>query len=165
MRARPTPRWLSKSSELDVVAQRRCLMILSVLSGEKPVTQVVTELSISRPLYYQLETRALAAMLVALTPGSDGASTAAEASPAAQLATLEAKVTRLERDKRRLERLLYLARKLVPSGPVVMGPGRPRKRTVRSSMPAGRRPSRSSTKPTMSTASTSIPTPAGETTS
>src|SRR5262249_1356385 len=65
-RPRPTPSWLVKQSDIDEVARRRCLMILSVLSGERPVTEVVEEAKISRQTYYQLESRAVRAMLSAL---------------------------------------------------------------------------------------------------
>jgi hypothetical protein len=165
-RARPVPRWLKGQRDLDEVAQRRCLMVLSVLSGEKPVTTVVEELGISRGLYYQLETKALLAMLRALQPGAEGATTPEGASAGARIAELEAKVTRLEQDKRRTERLLYLARKVLPAGPVTL-PGRGR--------PRGRRPSSTSAGPARSTSSAkartrskatssadSIPTPGGE---
>ena len=57
-----------KSEEIDRIAQQRCLMVLSVLSGEKPVTDAIAEAGISRGTYYQLETRALSAMLRALGP-------------------------------------------------------------------------------------------------
>jgi hypothetical protein len=123
-RPRPTPRWLTGRTDLDQIAQRRCLMLLSVLSGEKPVTTVVEELGISRASYYQLETKALVAMLTALAPGAEGTATADSASTASRIARLEQKVTHLEQDKRRLERLLYLARRILPQGPVTTGPGR-----------------------------------------
>ena len=51
-RPRPTPKWLVRPSDLDEMAKRRCLMILSVLSGERPVTEVVEEEQISRMTYY-----------------------------------------------------------------------------------------------------------------
>src|SRR5688500_1883382 len=70
-RARPIPKWL-ESDELEEIAQRRCLMILSVLSGEKPVTEAIKEAEITRPLYYLLERRAVEAMLAALIPSSPG---------------------------------------------------------------------------------------------
>src|SRR5687767_2810297 len=69
-RPRPTPKWLLKSQELNEIAQRRTLMLLSVLSGEKPVTDAITEAQISRPHYYQLEDRALKALLEAMEPGA-----------------------------------------------------------------------------------------------
>src|SRR5262245_59461793 len=71
MRSRPVPRWLKTSSELDEIARRRCLMILSVLSGEQPVTQAIEEAKLTRPYYYLLERRAIEAMIRALMPGSE----------------------------------------------------------------------------------------------
>ena len=75
-RSRPTPKWLLTSEDLDQIAQQRCLMVLSVLSGETPVTEAIAQAGISRATYYQLETRALSAMLRALGPlaerGGDG---------------------------------------------------------------------------------------------
>lgn len=127
-RPRPTPKWLVSGSELDQVAQRRCLMLLSVLSGEKPVSEAISEADISRQLYYQLETRALEAMLRALTPGAEDSSANSGAS---RLAELEAKVAKLEREKRRAERLLFLTRKTVQVGGLKAKPGRPRVRRPR----------------------------------
>jgi hypothetical protein len=128
-RPRPTPRWLTGRTDLDQVAQRRCLLILSVLSGEKTVTSAIAELQISRPFYYQLETKALTAILKALAPGAEGSASQDEATPARRIAELEAQVARLERNHRRTERLLYLTRRILPPGPVTVGPGRPRRRT------------------------------------
>ena len=67
-RARPTPKWLLSRDE---VGKARCLMVLSVLSGEKPVTDAISEAGISRATYYHLETRALSSMLRALAPGAE----------------------------------------------------------------------------------------------
>jgi len=164
LRPRPTPRWLTGREDLDQIAQRRCLLVLSVLSGEKPVTAAIAELGISRPLYYQLETKAIVAMLTALAPGSNGATSPEEATSAHRVATLEAKVAELEQDKRRLERLLFLTRKVLPPGPVAI-PGK-RGRPRRDSAAAGRVPSPSSTRSTSSPppTSSSIPKPDGATT-
>lgn len=73
-RARPTPRWLKEppTDGPEAVAQRRCLLILSVLSGEQPVTDAIEATGVSRQLYYQLEERALKAMLHSLLPTSEG---------------------------------------------------------------------------------------------
>src|SRR5947208_2149561 len=70
-RARPVPSWLKEQQDLDEMAKRRCLLVLEVLSGAKPVTEAIEEAKISRPLYYQLETKALRGMLNALAPGAD----------------------------------------------------------------------------------------------
>ena len=69
-RRRPTPRWLREQQDLDEMGRRRCLMILSVLSGEKAVSDAIAEAQISRQMYYQLEEKALAAMLRAVSPGA-----------------------------------------------------------------------------------------------
>lgn len=153
-RPRPKPSLLDRQ-DLDEMARRRCLMILSVLSGERPVTEVIEEAQISRGHYYNLEERALRAMLLALMPG--GESETAE-TPAKRIAQLEQKVAELERQKRRGERLLLLTRKVVKSGPVTTSSGR------RSSTRAGRKPSKSSAtkKPSAMPPSPSTPTPAGE---
>jgi len=171
-RSRPTPRWLTKKTDLDAVARNRVLLVLSVLSGERPVSTAIEDSGISRGFYYQLETKALNAMLLALAPGADG-----DASPDAtglhqRIKALEEKLARAEQAQRRAERLLFVQRKMLSPGPVKTQRGRPPKTTT-SSTPAGRRSWRSSTttsrpsskstsssaKPTTPTAS--IPTPAG----
>jgi hypothetical protein len=160
-RSRPTPRWLTKKVDLDAVARNRVLMVLAVLSGAKPVTAAIVEAGISRGFYYQLETKAINAMLLALAPGSDG-----DASPDAtglhhRIKELEARVARAEQDKRRAERLLYVQQKVMGPRPVKTARGRPSKTT--SSTKAGRNGWRSSTKPTQkppTPATKSAPTPA-----
>lgn len=142
-RSRPTPRWLTTQTDLDTVAKNRVLLILSVLSGEKPVTDAIREANISRGFYYQLETKALNAMLLALAPGSDG-----HASPDAtglhqRIKQLEDKLTKSEAAQRRAERLLFLQRKLTNPTAVKTHRGRPAKTTT-SSTPGGRRSWRSS---------------------
>lgn len=161
-RSRPTPRWLSNGhSDLDAVARNRVLLVLSVLSGEKPVTSAIEDAGISRGFYYQLETKALNAMLLALAPGADS-----DASPDAtglhqRIKQLEDKLERAEAAQRRAERMLFVQRKLTSPGPVKTHRGRPPKVTTPST-PAGRRSWRSSmtttaTKPRSTTRSTKPP--------
>lgn len=165
-RPRPTPRWL-KAPAVDGpegVAQRRTLLVLSVLSGEVPVTDAVEATGVSRQLYYQLEERALKAMMRALLPSAEGREEV-ETSLAGQVATLQARVKQLETEKRRAERLLLLTRKLVAPGPVKAAAGRPRKSA--GGGPRGSRSAKSSgSTPAMtSSAQTDLPvTTAGETT-
>jgi hypothetical protein len=159
-----------EQGDLDEMARRRCLLVLSVLSGETPVTDAIQEAQISRGTYYQLESRALKAMLGALAPGaSDDGGTP---SLSAKITELEQKVARLEQEKRRAERLLLMTRQVVKPGSRTPGAGRPPKtRTRPSSKTSGRKPSTSSTKtapscspgPGASPAATSIPTTAGAT--
>jgi hypothetical protein len=126
------------------------MLVLSVLSGEKPVTTAIEEVQISRGFYYQLETKALNAMLLALAPGGDGDPSPDAAGLTARIQQLEAKLAKAEAAQRRAERLLFLQRKLAP-GPIKTHRGRPPKTTT-SSTPGGRRSWRSSmtTKPTSS---------------
>ncbi len=112
-RTRPTPKWLTEQQDVDDLARRRCLMILSVLSGERAVTEVILEAGISRQSYYDLETRALHAMLRALLPGS---SEAGATSAEKRLVELEQRVKQLQMEKRRSERLLLLTRKVMRTG-------------------------------------------------
>src|SRR2546427_4727646 len=84
-RKRGIPRWLTGRKDLDEVAQRRTILILSVLSGHTPVTTAITEHGISRPLYYQLETKALVAMMRVLVPGANAASSSDGATPMQQI--------------------------------------------------------------------------------
>jgi hypothetical protein len=105
------PKWLLKGEELDRLAQERCLMILSVLSGEKPVSDAIEEAGISRGTYYQLETRALGAMLRSLEPAAS--SDADPLSPTKRIAALEGKVKDLQQARRRAERLLLMTRRVM----------------------------------------------------
>jgi hypothetical protein len=118
-RPRPTPKWLLRSEEIDRIAQARCLMVLSVLSGEKPVSDAILEAGISRGTYYQMETRALGAMLGALSPLASAEGV--ETSPVRQIALLEEKVKHLERAHRRSQRLLLMTRRVMkaPEGRTV----------------------------------------------
>ena len=160
-RPRPTPKWLLRDPEVDATAKARCLLVLSVLSGEKPVSDAVAEVKMSRAAYYQLETKALNAMLSALSPLSNGETTPDLAAPARRIAELEAKVQRLEQAKRRAERLLHMTRKVLrPRALTNPKRGRPRKDT-HSSTTSGSNPSRNSKKKDPSNVSLSTPTKAG----
>jgi hypothetical protein len=137
-----------KSEDLDRIAQQRCLMVLNVLSGETPVTDAIKTAGISRGTYYQLETRALSAMLRALGPLASAEGL--ETSPVRQIAALEAKVKELERAGRRSQRLLLMTRRVIES----------RERKTGSTRP-GKGPSPSSKKKRESPRPPSSPTPTG----
>jgi hypothetical protein len=167
-RARPTPRWLLQRQELDEVAKRRCLMVLEVLSGAKPVTDVIGEGQMSRATYYKLEERALGAMLRALSPtaGTDGTDGQSLAAALARVQELEEKLAKAEREGRRSQKLFVLTRKLVKAGPLTTGSGRPPgSRNRPRSTPSGPKPSTSSTRVETTTesaaATASTPAPAG----
>jgi hypothetical protein len=151
-RSRPLPKWIKEKQELDEIARRRCLLILSVLSGEKPVSDAISESGVSRNTYYQLEEKALDAMLTALGPTPPGR----KPDQTGEIAALQAKLARLEEEKRRAERLLLLTRKVVRTGRLTLpGLGRPRSTT------SGGKPSNSSAPTSPANTSPSIPTPSG----
>lgn len=151
-RTRPLPKWIKEKQDLDEMARRRCLLILSVLSGEKPVSDAIAESGLSRNTYYQLEEKAPEAMLAALGPTPPGR----KPDRSAEVAALQERVAKLEAEKRRAERLLLLTRKVVRTGRLTLpGLGRPR------STPGGAKPSSSSTTTAPSPASPSILTPGG----
>lgn len=161
-RKRGVPRWLTGRKDLDQVAQRRTLLILSVLSGHTPVTTAITEHGISRPLYYQLEMKGLVGMMRALVPGANAASSPDDATPMRQLVELEEKVAKLEKENRRLERLLFFAKKVLPEGPIAFPQKRGRKPGRRStSAGPGPLPASKKTTSTPSTSSHSTPTSPG----
>lgn len=151
-RSRPVPKWIKEKQDLDEMARRRCLLILSVLSGERPVSDAIAESGLSRNTYYQLEEKALDAMLAALGPKPPGR----KADQSAEIAALEAKVAKLEEEKRRTERLLLLTRKVVRRGRLTP-PGLGRSRSTK----AGAKPSNGSEPRSLSSASPSTPTTAG----
>jgi hypothetical protein len=162
-RSRPTPRWLLTSTELDQIAQRRCLALLSVLSGETSVSEAILQMQVSRGTYYTLESKALAGMLSALVPGAES-NEGQNGLPLSQLKALEEKVKKLEVGKRRAERLLLLTRRVVKPGPVKTGHGRPpgTHNGVRKSRGKTKASPSSTTIPPLDSSGPSTPTKGGE---
>jgi hypothetical protein len=139
-------------------------MVLSVLSGETPVSDAILQANISRQTYYHMETKALRAMLVALNPlASSSESGAPDLSAATtRIEHLQEQVKRLEQEKRRSQRLLFLTRKSIRS-PVTTGRrGRPPKSGLSSILTGSARSRSSKAKASSSAAST--PMKAGEST-
>jgi hypothetical protein len=106
-------------------------MVLSVLSGERSVSDAVAEAKISHNMYYQLEKRALNAILTELHPHSRWAQQGALKE---RIGQLEAQLKRLEQQKRRSERLLLLMRKSLRA-PVARGLRGPWPRVVARPVP------------------------------
>src|SRR6185437_9177034 len=114
------PSMLSRE-DVDAMAKRRCLMLLSVLSGQSTLSQAIKDAQISSGTYYQLETRALTAMLEALAPV---VTTENGQERSRSFSSLQTRVKHLEQEKRRLERLLALTTKIVNAGPMKTAMGR-----------------------------------------
>ena len=160
-RPREMPRSL-RQREVNLIARSRCLLVLLVLSGEKTVSEAILEAGISRAMYYQLEGRALEAMLNALNPLAPAKGLEwPELSAAAQrIQVLERQVQRLGQAKRRSQRLLLLTRRAL-RGPVKTGRrGRRPKDALLGSIASGSTRSGLGKKPTFTLGS--IPTKAGQ---
>jgi hypothetical protein len=112
------------------------------------VTDAIKAAGVSRGTYYQLETRALSAMLRALGPLASAEGV--ETSPVRQIAALEAKVKELERAGRRSQRLLLMTRRVIESREKRIGSTR-----------TGKGPSPSSTRKASTAHPASTPTAAG----
>jgi hypothetical protein len=104
-------------------------MILSVLSGQKSVKEVIEQERVSRALYYQLEDRALQGMLCALSPRVQEVSSEHRqlAQARVQIRALSARVKLLTQRKRSAERLLRLLIKSNRARVTTARRGRPRK--------------------------------------
>jgi hypothetical protein len=159
-RRRLVPKWLKDPARLDALAHSRCMMVLSVLSGETPVTEAIAQARISRGTYYQLETRALKAMLAALNPIATVGKRSTPDLSATRIQALMDQVRSLEQDKRRMKRLLLLARKARSPETLEERLARRRRRARLGLTPSGRK--RSQALMTRSPVASSIPTRTGE---
>jgi hypothetical protein len=133
------PLWLMQPSEQQAIAQRRTLMILSVLAGQKSVQEVIEEEQVSRTFYYQLEDRGLQGMIQALSPRVEGVTSEHRELMQAreQNRALSERVKSLTQRKRSAERLLRLLIKSNHARVRTERRGRPRKVLSTVTMPGG----------------------------
>ncbi len=92
--------------ESDEAAKKRVWTLLQVLSGQMGVGEAAKAAQISLPRYYQLEKKALAAMLLALSP------TAGRGQPMERLEKLQRRSEDLEQENARQRQLLRMAKRL-----------------------------------------------------
>ncbi len=133
------PLWLMQPSEQQAIAQRRALMILSVLAGQKSVQEVIEQEQVSRTFYYQLEDRGLLGMLQALSPRVEGVTSEHQELMQAreQIRLMSERVKSLTQRKRSAERLLRLLIKSNHARVRTERRGRPRKALSTTMMPGG----------------------------
>jgi len=133
------PLWLMQPAEQQAIAQRRTLMILSVLSGQKSVQEVIEAERVSRTFYYQLEDRGLQGMLSALSPRVEGVTSERRELKEAQeqLRAMSEQVKSLTQRRRSAERLLRLLIKSNQARVKTERRGRPRKPLSTAMMPGG----------------------------
>jgi hypothetical protein len=108
------------------------------------VTDAIHQAKISRGTYYQMETRALNAMLAALNPIATVMPGATPDLSATRIEALLNRIQQLEQDKRRTQRLLLLTRKSIRAPLTTGRRGRLPKSALLGSIPSGRIASRAS---------------------
>ena len=103
--------------ESDEASKKRVWTVLQVLSGQMGISEAAKAAQISPNRYYQLEQKAVHAMLLAMSP------TQGRGQPMERLQKMEKRSEALEQENARQKQLLRMARKLW--GP--MAEGEPRK--------------------------------------
>ena len=104
-----TPGGVLLGTESSREAQRLAAVILEVLAGARTPTQAAEALSVSVPRYYQLETRALRALLAGCEARPRGPGQSADK----ELAALRRQHERLERELTRQQTLVRLAQRTI----------------------------------------------------
>jgi hypothetical protein len=106
----------------DKEAKGKVAMVLSILAGERSISEACREMGLQPLSYYRLEERMLRSMLAtAKMPARRGR----QKDPLAESSELVSETEELRREHRRLQSLMRVTRKLA-AGPK-RGPGRPRK--------------------------------------
>jgi hypothetical protein len=102
-------------------AQRLAAVILEVLAGVRTPSQAAEVLGVSLPRYYQVETRAMQALVAACAPRPRGPGR----SPAKELTALRRQQERLERELSRQQTLVRLTQRTLGLAPP-QAPGKAR---------------------------------------
>jgi hypothetical protein len=121
-RRRHTPGGTGLGQEAGHEAQRLAAAILEVLAGVRTPSQAAEALGVSLPRYYQMETRALQALVAGCAPRPRGPGRNAER----ELRALRRQHERLQREVSRQQTLLRLAQRtlgLAPPKVAVNQPG------------------------------------------
>jgi hypothetical protein len=132
---RPAPGPAEPRPEAGREAKRLAAAILEVLAGLRTPAQAAALVRVSLPRYYQLETRAVAALVQACAPQPHGR----RRGPARELAALTKENERLQRELGRQQSLVRLAQRSVGLAPPAPVPkGRRRRKTARALVVAER---------------------------
>ncbi len=102
--------------ESDEASKKRVWTVLQVLSGQMGISEAAKAAQISPNRYYQLEQKAVHAMLLAMSP------TQGRGQPMQRLQKMEKRSVALEQENARQKQLLRMARKLW--GPMAETDGR-----------------------------------------
>jgi hypothetical protein len=117
--------------EASPEAQRRAAVILEVLAGVRTPGQAAEALGVALPRYFQLETRALQALVASCAPLPRGPGRSAEK----EVAALKRELERLQRALSRQQTLVRLAQRHLglapPKAPAPVPGGKGKKRPRR----------------------------------
>jgi hypothetical protein len=108
-RVRHTPGGAGLGKDAGSQAQRLAAVILEVLGGVRTPTQAAEALGVSLPRYFQVETRALQALVAGCAPRPRGPGR----SPDKELAALRRQHERLQRELNRQQTLVRLAQRTI----------------------------------------------------
>jgi hypothetical protein len=108
-RLRHTPGGAGLGKDAGPEAQRLAAAILEVLGGVRTPTQAAEALGVSLPRYFQVETRALQALVAGCAPRPRGPGR----SPDKELAALRRQHERLQRELNRQQTLVRLAQRTI----------------------------------------------------
>ncbi len=132
-RLRHTPGGLALGQDAGREAQRLAAAILEVLAGVRTPAQAAEAVGLSLQRYFQLETRAMQALVSACQPRPRGRVRSADK----ELIRLQREHDRLERELSRQQTLVWLAQRTIglappsPAGPQPAGKGNNKKRQRR----------------------------------
>jgi hypothetical protein len=130
----PDPAKADPLPESSREAKRLAATILEVLAGLRTPSQAAPLVNVSLPRYYQLETRAVAALVQACEPQPKGR----RRGPLHEVAALKKEIDRLRRDLGRQQSLVRLAQRSVGLTPPPPVKGRRKRKTARALVTAGR---------------------------
>ena len=119
-RRRHTPGGAALGKEAGREAQRLAAAILEVLAGVRTPTQAAQALGVTQPRYYQVETRALQALVAACEPRPRGRGRSADK----ELTVLRRQYERLQRELGRQQTLVRLTQRTLGLAPPP-APGKP----------------------------------------
>jgi hypothetical protein len=112
-RARHTPGGVGLGQDAGPEAQRVAAAILEVLAGVRTPGQAAEALGLSQARYFQLETRAMQALVASCLPRPRGARPSAQR----ELAALKQQQERLQRELSRQQTLVRLAQRTIGLAP------------------------------------------------
>jgi hypothetical protein len=126
-RQRHTPGGAGLGKEASQEARRLAAAVLEVLAGARTPSQAAEALSVSLPRYFQLESRAMRALLAGCEARPRGHRRSAEK----EVNVLRRQQERLERELSRQQSLVRLAQRTIGLAPVKVEAGKPQSKKRR----------------------------------